>query len=143
MIWIGGMAFVIFVYGPSIRKQKIAINHPLVLTSFRRLRILSWGALIVILITGFSLLFYHLIAGEYINWRIFGIKMIFVAIIFILTIIHDYLGHISVQYVAASNREETNESFRPKDRLIGRIKFVLGIIVVFLALFLASHVSPE
>lgn len=141
IVWIGGMAFIVLIYVPMIRKEKMAINHPFVLASFRRFRMVSWAALGVMLFTGLLLLFFYINSGENFNWNVFVLKGGIVTLILVLTVIHDSLAEKTIRIIESSKPKRSGEINGSKDRLIGRVIFLLGLVVVFIALLLSDRVN--
>lgn len=141
--WIGGMIFLSLVLAPLVRSRKAA---PEFIALFRsaalRFRILVWAAIGVLLTTGPMLLSLRSIdAMEPASWpRIVTIKLTLVALLLLLTFLHDLLLGPKVSRVGtiAESQRTTGEKIIFKTaRWLPRFSLLVALAVVVAAAVLA------
>ncbi len=141
--WIGGMIFLSLVLAPVFRREGFdAERAELFRTIARRFRTVAWGAIAILLSTGPVLVSYRGIpVGDPLSWpRVLGLKLGLVAVLLILTMLHDkVLGPRTARMVAVPQEGRT-----PVDRALvivsswlPRLALFLALAVVFVAVMLA------
>lgn len=147
MVWVGGMAFFIFVVVPVMRNPQLEASRGGVIRGMGfRFRTIGWIALGSLVITGIiNLGFrgYHVV--DLISGRIFqtsfghilSFKLIGVALILLVSLAHDYwIGPIASRWSRESPGAPKAVRARRFAVLLGRFNFILALIVVAFAVLL-------
>lgn len=141
--WIGGMIFLSLVLAPLVRGRKAA---PEFMALFRsaalRFRPLVWIAIAVLLITGPMLLSLHGIsATSPASWpEILTIKLTLVAVLLLLTLLHDLVLGPRVSRIRAipdSQRTSGEQVAFRTARWLPRLSLLIALAVVIAATMLA------
>lgn len=147
VVWIGGMVFLALVLVPVIRRpeyQELAAS--LIHFTGLRFRSVGWGCLGLLLLSGAFNLGYRRFGwadvwrGEILRGpfgRILGLKLALVAVIFLLSAVHDF--HIGPRATALwrANPDSPEASrLRQQASWIGRLNLLLALIVVALGVLL-------
>ncbi len=101
IIWLGGMYFIALVAVPILRKIESPTERSEILSATaRRFRIISWIAILVLLVTGFlnaidrgvtmDLISTGALFSSYFG-KVITVKVVFVLIMAVLSAIHDFL----------------------------------------------------
>jgi uncharacterized membrane protein len=92
--WVGGTIFLSVVLVPVLRREPFASQKALLFqTVARRFRVVAWGAIAVLLLTGFPLLHQRGIPiADPSGWpMILSVKLGLVAILLLFTVTHDFI----------------------------------------------------
>lgn len=151
IVWIGGMAFISFVLVPVLRRSE---NSDMFSRIFRaagmRFRTVGWISLFLLVASGISMLglrgytMADLWSG-YLFQGAFGHtllnKIIIVLVILLISLIHDFwIGPKSSQLARLDPGSAEYRKFRVTASWMGRINFLLAIVVVLLGIFLVRGV---
>jgi uncharacterized membrane protein len=147
MTWIGGMAFMVFVLVPTLRRGGVApeARARLLRELAFRFRAVGWIALGTLVATGIGNLWFRgVTAADFFRGRTFALgdwgrtlleKLAVVAVILVLSVAHDFwIGPRAVRAVDADPSSPRAETLRRTASWAGRINFVLAIAVLALAL---------
>lgn len=143
--WLGGMFFLTLVVVPVMRAGKYeSVSAQLVDEMGVRYRALGWVCLGLLVVTGFTNLLYRgyglesIVSLEIFRGRfgyILEIKLFLVAIIILLSFLHDFfVGPRAAQ--ALKRGLEEGEKLRAVSSWIGRVNLLLALVVVFLGVML-------
>jgi putative copper resistance protein D len=141
--WIGGMIFLSLVLAPLVRSRKAAPEFmALFRSAARRFRIVAWVAMGVLLTTGPGLLSQRGVALlNPVAWPfIVSIKLNLVAILLILTLLHDLLLGPRVSRaseIPASSRTAWERTVVQTARWLPRLSLLTALAVVIAAATLA------
>jgi uncharacterized membrane protein len=141
--WIGGMMFLSIVLAPLVRGRKAA---PEFMALFRsaalRFRPIVWGAIAVLLATGpmlLSLRGIHVTSPA--SWPgIVTVKLMLVALLLFLTLLHDLVFGPQVSRVSAipdSQRTSSEQVVFKTARWLPRVSLLIALAVVIAATMLA------
>ncbi len=141
--WIGGMIFLSLVLAPLVRGRKAA---PEFMALFRsaalRFRSIVWVAIVVLLATGPMLLSMRGIqVSSPTSWTgIVTVKLMLVALLLLLTLLHDLVFGPQVSRVSAipnSQRTAGEQVVFKTARWLPRLSLLIGLAVVIAAAMLA------
>jgi len=143
MSWIGGMIFLSVVLAPIVKSRKAAPEFmALFRSAARRFRFVAWVAMGLLLTTGPMLLAHRgmtLTHPE--SWPfIVSVKLSLVAVLLILTLLHDLLLGPRVSQASmtpASSRTAWEHTVVHTARLLPRVSLIVALVVVFTAVILA------
>ncbi|MFI5323376.1 MAG: DUF4149 domain-containing protein [Thermodesulfobacteriota bacterium] len=146
-VWVGGMFFLILVLIPVLRKPELRELFPTVFYQAGvRFRIVGWASLIVLIITGtFNLAFRGYTVSDIMTGRIFeGLfghallsKLISVGLILTVSVIHDFwIGPKASEIIKEKSLSPRGASLRRTAVMLGRLNFILALLVVLLAVML-------
>lgn len=147
IVWVGGMFFLILVLIPVLRRPEYqSIFSTLFLKISRRFRTVGWTSLFLLVFTGITnLVFRGFGLSDFLSGRIFAgpfghvllQKLILVALIFLISIVHDFwIGPRAVALIRQAPGSPQTRKFRQIIVWLGRINFILAILVVALAVLL-------
>ena len=141
ILWIGGMLFLSVVLVPILRKpENKGQALDLIVSTGKRFKILSWHALMLLLVTGFANMhfrgwiesgpdFWGSSIGKALSYKI----LLFIVVI-ILAAVHDFkLGPDAARLMRENPGSPEAASARKKASWFGRINLLLGLIIAFLA----------
>jgi copper resistance protein D len=141
--WIGGMVFLSFVLAPLVRSRQ-ATSEAVVLfrSSARRFRLVVWGAMTLLLITGPPLLAQRNIALMHPStWpQIVVVKLGLVAVLFLFTFSHDlFLGQkfSRISAIPAYTRTAWERTVLASARWLPRLSLLIASAIVVAAAILA------
>jgi putative copper resistance protein D len=134
--WIGGMIFLSAALVPYARTLDPASRSRIIAGAGRRFRTVSWIAIALLFLTGFANLgFLGLTSqlGSYLTspvgqpllW-----KLILVALMILLSLVHDVI------IGPRATQDPQNMSLRRASSWIGRVNLLLGLVVLYLALWI-------
>ncbi len=141
-IWLGGIVFLGLVLMPTLRRpEHREIAAPLVDQTGARFRVVAWGSLGLLVLTGGL----NLMARdfEWADWgtpfgRALGVKLLLFVGIVILSALHDFV--IGPRATALRRQDPDSEEARRLWRragLLGRVNLILALAVVALGVMLA------
>jgi uncharacterized membrane protein len=141
--WVGGMIFLSLVLAPSYRALASKPDvGALFRTSAKRFRLVVWGAVAVLLLTGPMLVLSH-------GWPLFeparwpsplGIKLVLVAALLLMTLAHDLVLGPRVRAILAfppDKRTASDQTILTAATWLPRVALVLSLAVLFAAVMLA------
>lgn len=141
--WIGGTIFLSLVLAPSYRALASKPDAgALFRTSAKRFRLVVWGAVAVLLLTGPMLVLSH-------GWSLFdparwpsvlGVKLSLVAVLLLMTLAHDLVLGPRVRAILAlppDKRAPSDQSILAAAAWLPRVALVLSLAVLFAAVLLA------
>ena len=147
IIWVGGMFFLILVLVPVLRRPEFeSVFSKLFLKIGRRFRTVGWISLFLLVLTGIiNLAFRGYGLSDFLSGRIFAgsfghvllQKLILVVLILLISVTHDFW--IGPRATALIRREPMSPESRKYRRMavwLGRLNFILAILVVALAVLL-------
>ncbi len=145
--WIGGMLFLALILGPYARQAEqrdTAIS--LIRWTGERFRAIGWACILALLLTGvFSVLYRGFSLGDLssdVFWKgefghILGMKLSVVAIILLISVLHDFVIGPRAGAVAQANPGSPDATrLRRQAAWLGRFNLLLALIVVALAMML-------
>jgi uncharacterized membrane protein len=141
--WIGGMIFLAFVLAPIIRGEHVTAQHvALFRSAARRFRVVAWLSILSLVLTGPFLLQAKTIAlGVPSDWpAVFRIKIGLVALLLLLTIVHDlYLGPRAAHLakIPVADRTPFDRMLITTGRWLARLSLLVALGVVVAAVVLA------
>ncbi|MCS6302047.1 MAG: CopD family protein [Nitrospira sp.] len=141
--WIGGMIFLSLVLAPLVRGRKAAPEFmALFLSAALRFRPIVWVAIAVLLATGPMLLSMRGIeVSSPTSWTgIVTVKLMLVALLLLLTLLHDLVFGPQVSRVSAipnSQRTAGEQVVFKTARWLPRLSLLIGLAVVIAAAMLA------
>ena len=141
--WIGGMLFLSFVLAPLVRsRQATSEAVALFRSSARRFRLIVWGAMAVLLMTGPPLLAQREIALMHPStWpQIVAVKLGLVAVLFFFTFSHDlFLGpkFSRITAIPACARTTWEQTVLASARWLPRLSLLIALAVIVAAAILA------
>jgi len=141
--WIGGMLFLSVVLVPVLKREPFASQKAVFFRATAgRFRAVVWGAIAVLLLTGPMLLHQRGIPiADPTGWpKILATKLGLVAILLLLTMIHDFiLGPRVLQIVQTptENRTRSEHTLIVWSPWVARFSFILALAVLFAAVILA------
>lgn len=147
IIWIGGMFFLILVLIPVLRKPEFRPLFPSLFHNVGlRYRLVGWISLALLIITGiFNLGYRGYGFGDLVSGRLFEgpfgrtlfMKLVTVALILMISAIHDFwLGPTAGALLREDPLSPRGLSMRRAAVMLGRLNFVLALLVVLLAVLL-------
>ncbi len=145
--WVGGMAFMVLVLVPTLRRTSAApeararLLHDLAV----RFRTVGWIALGTLVATGIGNLWFHGVAAhDFFAGRTFALgawgrtlaeKLAVVVAILALSVSHDFwIGPRAVRLAHEQPSSRERERLRKLASLAGRLNFLLGLVVLALAI---------
>ncbi|MEQ1628534.1 MAG: DUF4149 domain-containing protein [Nitrospira sp.] len=141
--WIGGTIFLSLVLAPSYRALASKPDAgALFRTSAKRFRLVVWGAVVVLLLTGPMLVLSH-------GWPLFeptrwpsplGIKLSLVAALLLMTLAHDLVLGPRIRAILAlppDKRAASDQTILAAASWLPRAALVLSLAVLFVAVMLA------
>jgi copper resistance protein D len=141
--WIGGMVFLSLVLVPVVRKRS-AIPEYVVLFRFLalRFRLVVWGAMFVLLVTGpFLLLQRNISFMNPATWpQVVAVKLGLVAGLFFSTFLHDLLLGPKVSQVTAipeAKRTAWEQVLVGSARWLPRLSLLIALAIIVAAVILA------
>jgi uncharacterized membrane protein len=146
--WIGGMAFLVFVLVPILRRSDAApeARVRLLRELLLRFRTIAWVALATLVATGAGNLWFRGVRPEdFFTGRTFALtgdwgvhlaeKLALVALILVVSCVHDFwIGPRAQRLARESPASQVRERFRRAASWAGRLNFVLALVVLLLAL---------
>ncbi len=147
IIWIGGMFFLVLVLIPVLREPEF---RPLFPSLFHRVgvryRLIGWISLALLVLTGiFNLAYRGFGLGDLFSGRLFEgpfgrtllMKLVMVALILVVSAVHDFwIGPTASALVREDPLSPRAKILRRAAVMMGRLNFVLALLVVLLAVFL-------
>lgn len=141
--WVGGTIFLSLVLAPSYRAQASKPDAgALFRSSAKRFRLVVWGAVAVLLLTGPMLVLSH-------GWPLFdparwpsplGIKLALVAVLLLMTLAHDLLLGPRVRAILALPPDKitpSDQTILTAASWLPRVALVFSLAVLFAAVMLA------
>jgi putative copper export protein len=146
-VWVGGMFFLILVLIPVLRKPELQGFFPAVFYQAGvRFRLVGWVSLILLIITGTINLacrgygFSDLLTGRIFDGsfgRVLLQKLIIVGLVLLISIVHDFwIGPRASEIIREDPLSPRGKSFRRAAVMLGRLNFILALLVVLLAVLL-------
>lgn len=152
ILWVGGQLFIVLVLLPVLRKALSGTEFTLLFAQVgRRFGTFSWAALSLLVVTGY-LNAYHrgvdwsrLLDSEY--GRTLALKLLFVAIVIVLTLVHAlYLGRASTRLAERARDLGAADAVAARERqrlrrisiAISSLNLLLNLIIVLLAAALVA-----
>ena len=141
--WIGGTIFLSLVLVPVLKREPFTAQRPLLFrTVARRFRIVVWGAIAVLLLTGPLLLYRRGISiSDPLNWpMVLTVKLGLVTFLLFLTLTHDLvLGPLvgRIMKLPLENRTRFDQALVLWSPWIARFSLVLTLVILFAAVLLA------
>ncbi|MEQ9618403.1 MAG: CopD family protein [Deltaproteobacteria bacterium] len=147
IIWVGGMFFLILVLIPVLRDPEYeSIFSRLFLKIGQRFRNVGWISLCLLVLTGIiNLAFRGYDFSDFLSGRIFvGTfghvllqKLVAVVLILLISIVHDFwIGPRAMALIRREPKSPESRKYRLITVWLGRLNFVLAILVVALAVVL-------
>ena len=147
IIWIGGMFFLILVLIPVLRKPEFSPLFPSLFHNIGiRYRLVGWVSLALLVMTGiFNLAYRGYSIGDLLSGRLFEgpfgrtlyMMLVTVALILVVSAVHDFaLGPKAGVLLREDPNSPRGRSLRRAAVMLGRLNFVLALLVVFLAVVL-------
>ncbi|HEY7535546.1 MAG TPA: DUF4149 domain-containing protein [Thermodesulfobacteriota bacterium] len=152
ILWLGGMFFIAIVIVPVLRRlEPPQIRIEVLSTTARRFRIVSWIALLVLVVTGalnsinrgitLNIISTGVIFSTHFG-KVLTLKVVVVLFMLVLSSIHDFLlGPRLTELISSS---KSNSDFSPAIKkyrrlvsLLARINALLGIMIVACAVMLS------
>lgn len=147
IVWIGGMTFMIMVLVPALRKNVDRKTFSALFHSVGvRFRKIGWIALLLLIITGVYNLDFRgydledlwtgaLFMGEF--GHVLMQKLIAFSAILLISIVHDFwIGPTATRLARQDPLSQQTARYRKSAAWMGRINFMLGIIVVAMGIVL-------
>jgi len=141
--WIGGMIFLSLVLAPSYRAMASKPDAgALFRATARRFRLIVWGAVAVLLLTGPMLVLSH-------GWPLFeptrwpshlGLKLSLVVLLLLMTLAHDLVFGPRVRAILAlpsDGRTASDQTILTAATWLPRVALVLSLALLFAAVMLA------
>ncbi len=141
--WIGGTIFLSLVLAPSYRALASKPDAGVLFrTSAKRFRLVVWGAVAVLLLTGSMLVLSH-------GWPLFeparwpsllGVKLSLVALLLLMTLAHDLVLGPRVRAILAlspDKRTASDQTILTTAAWLPRAALMLSLAVLFAAVLLA------
>jgi len=141
--WIGGTMFLSLVLAPSYRAMASKPDAgALFRTSAKRFRLVVWGAVAILLLTGPLLALSH-------GWPLFeparwpsplSLKLVLVAVLLLLTLAHDLVLGPRVRAILtlpSDKRTALDQTLMAAAAWLPRVALVLSLAVLFVAVMLA------
>ncbi|MFT5122996.1 MAG: putative copper resistance protein D [Kiritimatiellia bacterium] len=148
--WIGGALFIALVLVPLLRRPDMREQAGQILRlSGRRLKIIGWVSLLVLLITGVVNVHcrgWLSAMGTEIFWQrreaqALGLKLGMVGLILVIAFVHDFfIGTRAAKAMSLDRTSPEARRLRFAASWMGRINLLLGIGVVFLGVLLVRGV---
>lgn len=146
-VWVGGMFFLILILIPVLRKDEFRPIFPAVFhRAGVRFRVVGWASLILLILTGaFNLAYRGFGFSDLLSGRLFYgpfgrtllMKLVLVALILVVSAVHDFwIGPKASALVREDPRSPRGIGMRRAAVMLGRLNFVLALLVVFLAVIL-------
>jgi uncharacterized membrane protein len=146
-VWIGGMVFIAAVLIPVVRSPEFrSRSAELVRVTGRRFRTIGWGALVVLLVSGFyraaerGVGVTALLSGE--AWgsrmgRLLTVKLVLVVAVLVVSLLHDFsIGPRAGRAMNAEPGSERALALRRAASWMGRFNLVAALVIVALGLML-------
>ncbi|MEK8089704.1 CopD family protein [Thermithiobacillus plumbiphilus] len=154
VVWLGGMTFFVLVLMSVARTQAYRALAPALIERIGlRFRTVAWFALGVLVLSGISNLYLlgaspaALLDSRF--WqsppgRLLEVKLSLISVILILSVVHDfYIGPRSMTLTQADKiTSPESERLRRQAMLIGRVNFLLALMVLVLGLMLGHGFFP-
>ena len=141
--WIGGTIFLSLVLAPSYRSLASKPDAGVLFrTTAKQFRLVVWGAVAVLLLTGPMLVLSH-------GWSLFeparwpsplGVKLTLVAVLLLMTLAHDLVLGPRVRAILAlppDKRTTSDQTILTAATWLPRLALVLSLAVLFAAVMLA------
>ena len=146
-VWIVGMFFLVLVLIPVLRRDEFRPLFPAIFhQAGLRFRVVGWASLILLILTGtFNLAYRGFGFADLMSGRLFDgpfgrtlfMKLIAVALILVISIIHDFwIGPRASALVREDPLSPKGISMRRAAVILGRLNFLLALLVVLLAVML-------
>ena len=147
IIWVGGMFFLILVLIPVLRRPEYeSVFSKLFLKIGQRFRVVGWISLCLLVLTGvINLAFRGYGLSDFLSGRIFvGTfghvllqKLILVVLILLISVVHDFwIGPRAMALIMQEPKSSESRKYRRMTVWLGRLNFILAILVVALAVML-------
>jgi len=147
IVWIGGMTFIILVLVPVLKRGDFRDNFSKLFHMVGvRFRWIGWISLLFLVTTGiFNLNFRGYDLPDLWSGRLFSgnfghvllQKLIAVTVIFIISIVHDFwIGPNATKLAGTNPQSPEGMKYRRLASWMGRINFLLGLIVVAMGILL-------
>lgn len=143
VVWVGGMVFLSVVLVPVLRRDRLFANYALLFrTVAYRFRTLVWSAMGMLVGTGLLMASSRLIPlSEPRQWpAVFAAKMSLVALLFSMTLLHDFLIGPHVRQILAmadAQRTARQRTLIKYSSLVPRLSLLIALFVLLLAVVLA------
>lgn len=140
--WIGGMLFLSIVLVPVLKREPFASQKALLFrTTARRFRVVVWGAIAVLLVTGPLLLHQRgILIADPSGWPpVLAVKLGLVSFLLLLTLTHDLiLGPLVVRIIQlpAESRTRFEQSLVLWSPWVARFSLILALAILFAAVLL-------
>jgi putative copper export protein len=146
-VWVGGMFFLILVLIPVLRRpEHQGIFSGLFYQTGMRFRTVGWISLSLLIVTGtFNLAFRGYGISDLMTGRLFDgqfgrilmEKLIIVGLILLISVVHDFwIGPKASELMRQDPQPPASRKYRSAAVMIGRLNFVLALLVVMLAVML-------
>lgn len=144
--WIGGMLFLVLVVGPFARAQKPPERVRLFRELGRRFRPVAWVALGLLYLTGIGNVWAMGVSvAALLDWSFYqtpfgqrlGAKLGFVVVATLVSAYHDFVLGPRASELGARGDSAAYRRLRRLAGVLGRIVFVLAVVIVWLALRLS------
>lgn len=147
IVWTGGITFLAFVLIPVTREKVYRhISADLIEKTGIRFRLIGWICLVFLIISGTVNLYYRGIGWNELASSQFwegsfgytlGIKLILVAIILMLSALHDFIvGPKAARLWRENAQSPQSQHWRRRASWLGRINLILALTVLLLAVAL-------
>ena len=141
-VWLGANFFLVLVLLPIAKKDTYRDFYPQLFADIvLRLRAVSWFVLTSVVISGVFLMMFRF-GKAIVTWDfwhdLYGqtlfMKLCCVCVVFVLSYLHDfYWGPKAIALLQKSPRDPQTKKMRRISSYIGRIIFLFGLTIVFLA----------
>ncbi|WP_372365038.1 hypothetical protein [Candidatus Uabimicrobium sp. HlEnr_7] len=141
-VWLGANFFLVLVFLPVAKKKKYQALYPQLFSDVViRLRTISWMVLSSVVLSGVFLMFFRFgrAVASWNFWQQFYgetlfIKLCLVVIVIIGSFLHDfYWGEKAIKLLKESPNSPVTQKMRRLSSYLGRAIFLLGLVIVFLA----------
>lgn len=146
IVWIGGMAFLVFVVVPWLRAGGQAVAGPFLRETGERFRSVGWICFGVLVVTGtFNLWVRGVRWGSFVDraWLAspFGhtvvLKLAFFAIVLGVSAYHDFvIGPRATRAILADPTSEESGRLRRRASQLGRLNALLALVLIGLAIMI-------
>jgi copper resistance protein D len=145
-VWVGGIAFVVLVVVPWVRRNGRAIAGPLLSQTGQRFRTIGWTCFAVVLVTGtFNLWFRGVRFDNFADPRWLGssagaiivLKLAVFSVVVLISAVHDFLlGPKATRLLSADPTSPEASLARRRASLLGRLNALFALILVALAVMI-------
>ncbi len=146
IVWIGGMAFLVLVVVPYLRKGDRAKAAALMRDTGSRFRDIGWICFAIVLVTGtFNLWMRGVRVGSFADpaWlrsqlgHAVSLKLAVFTVVLVMSAVHDFvIGPRATRAIVADPRSKEAESLRRAASMMGRANVVFALILVALGVLI-------